>query len=66
MSMLVFYINRTGKNLGKKQMSILEQAKHELCRVGYTVRPDKIKELYKRRTKRGKTLLARLWKETRK
>jgi hypothetical protein len=30
MSMLVFYINRAGKNLDKKQLSILEQAKDEL------------------------------------
>jgi len=30
MSMLVFYINRAGKNLGKTQLEILEQAKDEL------------------------------------
>jgi len=30
MSMLVFYINRAGKNLDKKQLEILEQAKDEL------------------------------------
>lgn len=30
MSMLVFYINRAGKNLDKKQLRILEQAKEEL------------------------------------
>jgi hypothetical protein len=30
MSMLVFYINRAGKNLDKKQLDILEQAKDEL------------------------------------
>lgn len=30
MSMLVFYINRAGKNLDKKQLQILEQAKDEL------------------------------------
>lgn len=30
MSMLNFYINRTGKNLSKKQKKILEQAKIEL------------------------------------
>ncbi len=30
MSMLNFYINRTGKNLPKKQKKILEQAKIEL------------------------------------
>ncbi|MDY6980313.1 MAG: DUF3175 domain-containing protein [Pseudomonadota bacterium] len=30
MSMLVFYINRAGKNLDKKQLKILEQAKDEL------------------------------------
>jgi len=30
MSMLVFYINRAGKNLDKTQLQILEQAKDEL------------------------------------
>ena len=30
MSMLVFYINRAGKNLDKKQLAILEQAKQAL------------------------------------
>lgn len=30
MSMLVFYINRAGKNLDKEQLAILEAAKHEL------------------------------------
>lgn len=30
MSMLVFYINRAGKNLNKDQLNILEQAKDEL------------------------------------
>lgn len=30
MSMLVFYINRAGKNLGKDRLRILEQAKEEL------------------------------------
>lgn len=30
MSMLIFYINRAGKNLDKKQLRILEQAKEEL------------------------------------
>lgn len=30
MSMLVFYINRAGKNLDKQQKQILEQAKDEL------------------------------------
>jgi hypothetical protein len=30
MSMLVFYINRAGKNLGKDQLRILETAKDEL------------------------------------
>lgn len=30
MSMLVFYINRTGKNLDEDQKRILEQAKDEL------------------------------------
>ena len=30
MSMLVFYINRAGKNLDRKQLEILEQAKDEL------------------------------------
>lgn len=30
MSMLVFYINRAGKNLDKQQLQILEQAKEEL------------------------------------
>ncbi|MGR8980913.1 MAG: DUF3175 domain-containing protein [Gammaproteobacteria bacterium] len=30
MSMLVFYINRAGKNLDEEQLQILEQAKQEL------------------------------------
>lgn len=30
MSMLVFYINRAGKNLDREQLSILEQAKQAL------------------------------------
>ncbi len=30
MSMLVFYINRAGKNLDRNQLEILEQAKDEL------------------------------------
>ncbi|HVN96886.1 MAG TPA: DUF3175 domain-containing protein [Syntrophorhabdaceae bacterium] len=30
MSMLVFYINRAGKNLNKDQLRILQQAKEEL------------------------------------
>jgi len=30
MSMLVFYINRAGKNLDKDQLRILEEAKEEL------------------------------------
>jgi hypothetical protein len=30
MSMLVFYINRAGKNLDKEQLEILQQAKDEL------------------------------------
>ena len=30
MSMLVFYINRAGRNLPKKQLAILERAKDEL------------------------------------
>ncbi len=30
MSMLVFYINRAGKNLDREQLKILEQAKDEL------------------------------------
>ena len=29
-SMLVFYINRAGKNLDREQLDILEAAKHEL------------------------------------
>jgi len=33
MSMLVFYINRAGKNLDKNQLRILEQAKDELRRL---------------------------------
>lgn len=33
MSMLVFYINRAGKNLDQKQKHILEQAKDELRKV---------------------------------
>src|SRR4051812_47882944 len=32
MSMLVFYINRAGKTLGKRRRSILERAKDELRR----------------------------------
>jgi hypothetical protein len=30
MSMLTFYINRAGKNLPKKRLAVLEQAKDEL------------------------------------
>ena len=33
MSMLNFYINRAGKNLGKRQRRILEEAKEELRRL---------------------------------
>lgn len=33
MSMLTFYINRTGKHLDKEQRGILEQAKEELRRL---------------------------------
>lgn len=33
MSMLVFYINRAGKNLDKDQLRILERAKEELRKV---------------------------------
>ncbi|MFH1442194.1 MAG: DUF3175 domain-containing protein [Candidatus Omnitrophota bacterium] len=33
MSMLNFYINRAGKNLGPKQKQVLEQAKLELRKV---------------------------------
>lgn len=33
MSMLVFYINRAGKNLSQRKRGILEQAKVELRRV---------------------------------
>ena len=33
MSMLVFYINRAGKNLDKKQLKVLEQAKAELRKL---------------------------------
>ncbi len=33
MSMLVFYINRAGKNLDRKQKIILEQAKEELRKL---------------------------------
>src|SRR5512136_52136 len=33
MSMLVFYINRAGRNLDKDQLRILEQAKDELRRL---------------------------------
>ena len=33
MSMLVFYINRAGKNLDKKQLKVLEQAKDELRKL---------------------------------
>jgi len=33
MSMLVFYINRAGKNLDKKQLQVLEQAKDELRKL---------------------------------
>jgi hypothetical protein len=33
MSMLTFYINRAGKNLGARQLKILEQAKVELRRI---------------------------------
>jgi len=33
MSMLVFYINRAGKNLGQRRRAILERAKDELRRL---------------------------------
>jgi len=33
MSMLVFYINRAGRNLDKERIAILEQAKHELRKL---------------------------------
>ncbi|HYQ72352.1 MAG TPA: DUF3175 domain-containing protein [Gammaproteobacteria bacterium] len=33
MSMLVFYINRAGRNLDRDQLRILEQAKEELRRL---------------------------------
>ena len=33
MSMLVFYINRAGKNLDEQQRQVLEQAKDELRRI---------------------------------
>lgn len=33
MSMLVFYINRAGKNLDREQRRVLEQAKVELRRI---------------------------------
>jgi hypothetical protein len=33
MSMLVFYVNRAGKNLDPEQRAILEQAKRELRRL---------------------------------
>jgi len=33
MSMLVFYINRAGKNLSEDQKNILQQAKHELRKL---------------------------------
>ena len=33
MSMLVFYINRAGKNLDKNQLKVLEQAKVELRKL---------------------------------
>lgn len=33
MSMLVFYINRAGKNLDKEQRAVLERAKDELRRL---------------------------------
>jgi hypothetical protein len=33
MSMLVFYINRAGRNLDEEQRSILEQAKQELRKL---------------------------------
>ena len=33
MSMLVFYINRAGKNLDKNQLKVLEQAKDELRKL---------------------------------
>jgi len=33
MSMLVFYINRAGKNLDERQLEVLEQAKVELRKL---------------------------------
>lgn len=40
MSMLVFYINRAGKNLNKDHLHILEQAKEELRKL-YGKKPHK-------------------------
>ena len=37
MSMLVFYINRAGKNLTPEQRQILEQAKQELRRLYHKI-----------------------------
>ena len=39
MSMLVFYINRAGRNLDPKQKVVLEQAKDELRRLYSKSRP---------------------------
>jgi hypothetical protein len=39
MSMLVFYINRAGRNLGQEQLRILEEAKEELRKLYQKGRP---------------------------
>jgi Protein of unknown function (DUF3175) len=39
MSMLVFYINRAGRNLGVDQLRILEEAKEELRKLYQKSRP---------------------------
>jgi hypothetical protein len=39
MSMLVFYINRAGRNLGQDRLRILEEAKEELRRLYQKSRP---------------------------
>ena len=39
MSMLVFYINRAGRNLDKEQLAVLTRAKEELRRIYGRNRP---------------------------
>jgi hypothetical protein len=41
MSMLVFYINRAGRNIDKEQLAVLTRAKEELRRIYGRNRPQR-------------------------